>query len=96
MVEGRYEQIELRNQSCTRDHELRQPLEDLKSGAAAQGQELEHSLQLPSDIPGVQAKGTLPPSRSRQLGCLLPRNQKFRGPGKPGYPWPLTSRLRPL
>ncbi|MFJ2362209.1 ShlB/FhaC/HecB family hemolysin secretion/activation protein [Pseudomonas sp. NPDC087697] len=61
VLEGRYGQVELLNHSRTRDHVLRHPLADLKSGAAVQGQKLERSLQLLSDIPGVQAKGTLRP-----------------------------------
>ncbi|MCY1271229.1 Heme/hemopexin transporter protein HuxB [compost metagenome] len=61
VVEGRYGQVELQNHSRTRDGVLRQPLTRLESGAAVQGQELERSLLLLSDIPGVRAGGTLRP-----------------------------------
>jgi hemolysin activation/secretion protein len=71
VVEGRYGQVELQNHSRTRDQVLRHPLADLKSGAAVQGQELERSLQLLSDIPGVQAKGTLRPGAMRGTTDLV-------------------------
>ncbi|MGY3256091.1 ShlB/FhaC/HecB family hemolysin secretion/activation protein [Pseudomonas chlororaphis] len=71
VVEGRYGQIELQNHSRTRDQVLRQPLARLASGAAVQGQELERSLQLLSDIPGVQAKGTLRPGTQNGTTDLL-------------------------
>lgn len=71
VVEGRYGQIELQNHSRTRDRVLRQPLTRLESGAAVQGQELERSLQMLSDIPGVQAKGTLRPGTEGGTTDLL-------------------------
>ncbi len=71
VIEGRYGQIELQNHSRTRDQVLRQPLTKLESGAAVQGQELERSLQMLSDIPGVQAKGTLRPGTEGGTTDLL-------------------------
>jgi len=71
VVEGRYGQIELQNHSRTRDHVLRQPLAGLANGAAVQGDELERSLQMLSDIPGVQAKGTLRPGAQSGTTDLL-------------------------
>lgn len=64
VVEGRYGQVDLRNTSRTLDRVLRQPLSALESGNAVKGDELERSLLLLSDIPGVEAKGTLLPGQA--------------------------------
>ncbi|WP_271408488.1 ShlB/FhaC/HecB family hemolysin secretion/activation protein [Pseudomonas sp. Q1-7] len=61
VIEGRYGRIELRNGSRTRESVLRQPLSRLESGAAVQGDELERSLLLLSDLPGSRTSGTLRP-----------------------------------
>ncbi|MDF3839687.1 ShlB/FhaC/HecB family hemolysin secretion/activation protein [Cupriavidus basilensis] len=71
VLEGRYGQIRLQNGSRTLDGVLRQPLARLESGAAVQGAELERSLLLLSDIPGVEAKGTLRPGQQAGTTDLL-------------------------
>ncbi|HCE6896465.1 TPA: ShlB/FhaC/HecB family hemolysin secretion/activation protein [Pseudomonas aeruginosa] len=63
VVEGRYGQVELHNGSRTLDPVVRQPLANLESGTPVKGDELERSLLLLSDIPGVEAKGTLLPGQ---------------------------------
>ncbi|RJF55507.1 ShlB/FhaC/HecB family hemolysin secretion/activation protein [Serratia inhibens] len=61
VVEGRYGQIRLTNNSHVRSAVLQQPLSGLKSGAIVHGDTLERSLLLLSDIPGSLVKNTLSP-----------------------------------
>lgn len=59
VVEGRYGQIRLTNNSHVRSAVLQQPLSGLQSGAIVRGDTLERSLLLLSDIPGSLVKNTL-------------------------------------
>ncbi|VWB62077.1 membrane protein [Burkholderia aenigmatica] len=61
VVEGRYEQIELRNRSRVLDRALLQPLAGLHPGDIVHGGRLERSLMLLNETPGVDAKGMLRP-----------------------------------
>jgi len=58
-VEGRFGRVELSNQSRARDAVLRAPLASLDTGAVVNSADLERSLLLLNDLPGVRAKGTL-------------------------------------
>lgn len=59
VVEGRYGQLELHNRSRVLDGVLRQPLGALRPGGVVRGADLERSLMLLDELPGVDAKGTL-------------------------------------
>lgn len=59
VVEGRFGRVELSNQSRARDAVLRAPLASLDTGAVVNSADLERSLLLLNDLPGVRAKGTL-------------------------------------
>ncbi|MBN3823276.1 ShlB/FhaC/HecB family hemolysin secretion/activation protein [Burkholderia sp. Ac-20384] len=59
IVEGRYGRIELRNNSRVLDGVLRQPLGALQPGDVVRGADLERSLTLLDELPGVTASGTL-------------------------------------
>ncbi|WP_175884040.1 ShlB/FhaC/HecB family hemolysin secretion/activation protein [Burkholderia sp. BCC0044] len=61
VVEGRYGHIELHNPSRVIDRALRQPFAALHPGDIVHGGNLERSLMLLDDMPGVEAKGTLRP-----------------------------------
>ncbi|HBN9711466.1 ShlB/FhaC/HecB family hemolysin secretion/activation protein [Pseudomonas aeruginosa] len=65
VLEGRYGKIDLHNTSRTLDRVLRRPLSALTSDSVVQGAELERTLLLLSDIPGLQAKGTLLPGQKQ-------------------------------
>ncbi|MGC5700112.1 ShlB/FhaC/HecB family hemolysin secretion/activation protein [Pseudomonas sp. NFXW11] len=59
VMEGRYGHIELHNASPALDRVMRGPLSALDSGSAVRSADLERSLLLLNDLPGVKAKGTL-------------------------------------
>ncbi len=71
VMEGRYGRIELSNQSRARDSVLRAPLTALDGGAAVNSADLERSLLLLNDLPGVQAKGTLRAGQAPGTSDLL-------------------------
>jgi len=57
--EGRYGHIELNNRSRVLDGVLRQPVTALHPGDAVRAADLERSLMLLDELPGVDARGTL-------------------------------------
>ncbi|CAB3960288.1 membrane protein [Burkholderia aenigmatica] len=59
VVEGRYGKVELRNRSRVLDGVLRQPLGAVQAGDIVRGADLERTLTLLDELPGVAAKGTL-------------------------------------
>lgn len=61
VVEGHYGQIRLNNLSHARDGVLQQPLSAVKSGMPVTGAQLERTLLLLSDTPGVKINSTLLP-----------------------------------
>lgn len=61
VVEGRYGQIRLTNNSHVRSVVLQQPLSGLQSGDIVRGDMLERSLLLLSDMPGVVVQNRLSP-----------------------------------
>lgn len=61
VVEGRYGNIELHNGTRVLDRALRQPLGALQPGEIVRAGDLERSLTLLDEMPGVSAKGTLRP-----------------------------------
>lgn len=61
VVEGHYGQLELHNRTRVIDRALRQPLASLRSGDIVHADDLERSLTLLDEMPGVTAKGTLRP-----------------------------------
>ncbi len=61
VLEGYYGRIELNNRSRVIDAVLQQPLSALRPGGAVYDSDLEQSLLLLSDLPGVAVKGTLRP-----------------------------------
>ena len=61
VLEGYYGRIELNNRSRVIDAVLQQPLSALRAGEAVYDADLEQSLLLLSDLPGVEVKGTLRP-----------------------------------
>ncbi|MGL4271181.1 MAG: ShlB/FhaC/HecB family hemolysin secretion/activation protein, partial [Pseudomonas paracarnis] len=61
VLEGHYGRIELNNRSRVIDAVLQQPLSALRPGEAVYDADLEQSLLLLSDLPGVAVKGTLRP-----------------------------------
>jgi len=71
VMEGRYGQVELQNQSRVLDGVLRQPLAALRGGDAVQAAALESRLLLLNDLPGVQVRGTLRPGAERGATDLV-------------------------
>ncbi|WP_244168993.1 ShlB/FhaC/HecB family hemolysin secretion/activation protein [Pseudomonas saponiphila] len=71
VMEGRYGRVELSNQSRARDGVLRAPLAALDSGLAVNSADLERSLLLLNDLPGVRAKGTLRAGQAAGTSDLL-------------------------
>lgn len=71
VMEGRYGRVELNNQSRARDGVLRAPLAALDDGAAVNSADLERSLLLLNDLPGVQVKGTLRAGQAPGTSDLL-------------------------
>ena len=63
VMEGRYGEVQVQNNSRTRDSALA-PLSALKAGEAVRSDALERSLLLLSDTPGVEVKSTLKPGTS--------------------------------
>jgi len=61
VVEGRYGNIELNNQSRVLDGVARQPLSAVRPGDVVRAADLERSLLLLDDLAGVAARGTLRP-----------------------------------
>ncbi|MBN3839081.1 ShlB/FhaC/HecB family hemolysin secretion/activation protein [Burkholderia sp. Ac-20349] len=59
VVEGRYGAIELHNRSRVLDGVARQPIRSLRPGDVVHGADLQRSLMLLDELPGVNAKGTL-------------------------------------
>ncbi|MBN3787654.1 ShlB/FhaC/HecB family hemolysin secretion/activation protein [Burkholderia sp. Ac-20353] len=98
VVEGRYGQIELHNRSRVIDGVLRQPLGALRAGDVVRGADLERSLTLLDELPGVAAKGTLRAGAEPGTTDLLIDAE--RGPLATGsveldnYGDPLTGRYR--
>ena len=70
VVEGRYGEIVLNNTSRVSDAALT-PIAALKAGDAVRSAELERSLLLLSDMPGVEVKSTLKPGASIGATDLL-------------------------
>lgn len=71
VLEGRYGRIELHNSSRARDAVIAGPLSALKSDAPVHSDDLERSLLLLSDLPGVRVKGTLRAGEQRGTTDLL-------------------------
>ncbi|WP_430962737.1 ShlB/FhaC/HecB family hemolysin secretion/activation protein [Pseudomonas protegens] len=71
VIEGRYGRIEVHNQSRTLDSVIRAPLSSLDRGTAVQSGDLERSLLLLNDLPGVKVKGTLRAGREPGTTDLL-------------------------
>lgn len=71
VIEGRYGRIELHNQSRALDSVIRGPLSSLQSEAPVLSDDLERSLLLLSDLPGVRVKGTLRAGEQRGTTDLL-------------------------
>lgn len=61
VLEGHYGRIQLNNRSRVIDAVLQQPLSALREGEAVYDSDLEQSLLLLSDLPGVAVKGILRP-----------------------------------
>lgn len=64
VLEGRYGQIELNNQSGVADNVVHALLQGLQNSEAATQENLERSILLLNDVPGVQAQSTLRPGRA--------------------------------
>ncbi len=64
VVEARYGQVRLNNQSVVRDSLLQATLDGLQSGAVIEDDALNRSLLLLSDVPGVAVAATLQPGAS--------------------------------
>ncbi|OLF55691.1 hypothetical protein BTN82_06795 [Pseudomonas chlororaphis] len=71
VMEGRYGNIEVQNSSRALDKVIAAPLSALRNGEAVRDASLERSLLLLSDLPGVQAKGTLRPGQERGTTDLV-------------------------
>jgi len=71
VLEGRYGQVNLQNSSRVSDRVLSAPLAPLESGSAVEGKELERSLLLLQDTPGVEVKSTLRPGTSVGTSDLI-------------------------
>lgn len=71
LLEGRYGQVRLQNGSRVSDRVLNAPLSPLESGTAVEGKELERSLLLLQDTPGVEVKSTLRPGTSVGTSDLI-------------------------
>lgn len=61
VVEARYGQVRLNNQSAVRDSLLQATLDGLQSGAVIEDEALNRNLLLLSDVPGVGVAATLEP-----------------------------------
>ncbi len=61
VIEARYGKVSVNNQSSVRSGLLDSTLDELKSGAVVSQAELDRSLLLLSDIPGLQVNATLKP-----------------------------------
>ena len=61
MVEARYGKVDLRNSSATSDAALASGLAALQTGNVITQAELERSVLLLSDMPGINVKSTLNP-----------------------------------
>jgi len=98
VIEGRYGQVELRNRSRVLDGVLRQPLGAIQAGDIVRGADLERTLTLLDELPGVAAKGTL--RAGEQPGTTDLLIDAERGPLATGsfeldnFGDPLTGRYR--
>lgn len=71
IIEARYGQIKLDNRSLVRDPLLQDTLSPVQSGQAITQAELDRSLLLLSDIPGVNVNATLTPGETVGTSNLL-------------------------
>jgi hemolysin activation/secretion protein len=71
VLEARYGEVKLNNQSTTSDRPLRQTLAPLSSGAPVAEDSLDRSLLLLSDIPGVIVNSTVRPGAATGTSDLL-------------------------
>lgn len=71
VVEGRYGDISLRNQSNLSDRQANSSLSGLDSGEVIESSELESRLLLLSDTPGVNVRSTLVPGASVGAADLI-------------------------
>lgn len=71
VMEGRYGRIEVHNQSRIRDQAIGAPLSALDTDVALVGRDLERSLLLLSDLPGIKVNGTLRAGQQRGTTDLL-------------------------
>lgn len=71
VVEGRYGDISLRNQSKLTDRQAKSSLQGLNSGEVIESSKLESRLLLLSDTPGVNVRSTLVPGASVGAADLI-------------------------
>jgi len=71
VMEGRYGRIQVNNQSRALNSVITGPLSSLRSDTAVRSDDLERSLLLLSDLPGVRVKGTLSAGEQRGTTDLL-------------------------
>lgn len=71
VMEGRYGRIQVNNQSRALNSVISGPLSSLQSDTAVRSDDLERSLLLLSDLPGVRVKGTLSAGEQRGTTDLL-------------------------
>jgi len=71
VVVGQYGKIDIRNSSTLQGKTVSLLLSTLKSGDYIQGKQLDRTLLLLSDIPGVNAKATLAPGKAPGTADLL-------------------------
>lgn len=71
VVEGRYDNVTLRNQSSLSNDRVKGSLDGLNRGETITIAPLEHSLLLLSDVPGVNVKSTLTPGASVGTSDLI-------------------------
>jgi len=71
VMEGRYGRIQVNNQSRALNSVITGPLSSLHSDTAVRSDDLERSLLLLSDLPGVRVKGTLSAGEQRGTTDLL-------------------------
>ena len=71
VMEGRYGRIQVNNQSRALNSVITGPLSSLHSDTAVRSEDLERSLLLLSDLPGVRVKGTLSAGEQRGTTDLL-------------------------
>lgn len=82
VIEGRYGDIELRNQSGVSDRVVRGLTDNLRSGDPVAIRPLERSLLLLSDVPGIVVHSTLSPGDAvgtSDLGIDLDRGRPITG-----------------